>query len=189
VSDCCSDYRCRRASPIQIRRESFSGQWVALTKYRVRESNNGGPAILDALQKHYLPPVSQAIIELSGSTLITLAAYVKRRYQSTASAPAVQAAYRDVLDRLATMSAAKEAELVGSPLPRTTNHPMSLTDVMGIVNRWTESTPDQQRTAALAMADRLAGVWGFRYSEHLERYVSTLEQEITELRRRLADRD
>ena len=187
MSDCCSDYRCRRASPIQIRRESFSGQWVALTKYRVRESNNGGPAILDALQKHYLPPVSQAIIELSGSTLITLAAYVKRRYQSTASAPAVQAAYRDVLDRLAILSAAKESELIDSPVSRTST--MNLTDIMGIVNRWSESTPEQQRRTVLAMADRLAGRWGYRYSEHLEHYVATLEQEIAELRRRLADRD
>lgn len=182
MSDCCSDYRCRRASPIEIRREAFSGQWVAVTKYRRREGTNGGPAMLDALQKHYLPPISQAIIELSGATLLTLGGYVKRRFQAT-----TDDAYRDVLDKLTELTAAKEYELLGgSPLPRreqVDTEPMTLGQAMTIMNRWSDSTPDQQHAAAEEMADRLSGVWGWRYVEHLEREVADLRRRIAELTR------
>ncbi|MEV1295804.1 hypothetical protein [Pseudonocardia sp. NPDC049635] len=107
---CCSEYNCRRKQPILVRPEPFGGGWVAVTKYRKRGANG-----LVADEKHRLDPVSQAEIELNGSVLHDLFDHVKQAWSGTEDDSEADRAYRDVLDKIAELTEARKAALLGAP--------------------------------------------------------------------------
>lgn len=107
---CCDEVGCRRSQPVLIRRGPFSGEWLAITRYR----QDGD--LITAQEKHTLPGVSQAEIEMNGSVLRDLHAHVTAQYEAEDNVNA-ERAYRDVLDKLAALAKAKETALI-PPDPR-----------------------------------------------------------------------
>lgn len=102
---CCDNPECRRKTPILVRREHFTGRWVAIT----RHTHQGD--VVRASEKHTLDVVSQAEIELRGSVLSALFETVRDRWETAVEGSEAEAAYRVVLDRLDELEKAKLAEL------------------------------------------------------------------------------
>lgn len=105
---CCGEHNCRRRQPILIRRAPFSGGWVAITRYKPLD---GG--IVEAQEKHTLTGPTQVEIELCGSVLKDLHAYVKDLYERAPNYSESESAYLDVLRKLAALAEAKETALIG----------------------------------------------------------------------------
>lgn len=109
-TNCCGEYNCRRKQPILVRPEPFGSGWVAITKYRKRGENG-----IVATEKHRLDPVSQAEIELNGSVLQDLFVHVRDAYETADAGSATEAAFRQVLDKIAALAEAKKTALLGAP--------------------------------------------------------------------------
>lgn len=104
---CCDEYNCKRRTPILVRREAFSGRWVAIT----RHTHDG--KMVKASEKHALDPVSQAEIELNGSVLRAVFEHVKTAWSATEDGSEADRTLRGVLDKIAELTEAKETSLLG----------------------------------------------------------------------------